>query len=177
MLHLHVAITWDFIYLNVALQSSYIDWLEDVFIFVYSKPCCFSHIVDFCTVYSNNFCWLQISLQNSENEKLSLMLVVAEQVLQKGQITFGKSVIKVQKPTNASCISSSASVETSLTNVQTDEVKSRTVEIRGHLLKDLSKENISLYFENKKRSGGGTVDSVQILSKDSAIIVFKQAQG
>lgn len=104
-----------------------------------------------------------------------MILVVAEQVLQRGQITFGKSVIKVRKPTSAFCASPSVA-EMSDRKVETDQVKSRTVEIRGSL-KDLSKDNLSLYFENKKRSGGGTVDSVQILSNDSAVIVFRHAEG
>lgn len=107
--------------------------------------------------------------------KMSLILVVAEQVLQKGQITFGKSVLKVRKPVSAFCTSPSAA-EISDRKVETDQVKSRTVEIRGSL-KDVSKENLSLYFENKKRSGGGTVHSVQILSKDSAVVVFRHAEG
>lgn len=104
-------------------------------------------------------------MKNYQNEKLPLILVDAEQVLQNGQIEFGKSMIKVRKPASTFC-TASPGVEIS---------KSRTIEICGSL-KDLSKDNLSLYFENK-RSGGGPVDSIQILSKNSAVIVFKHAEG
>ena len=52
-----------------------------------------------------------------------------------------------------------------------------TVKISG-LMKDTSKEMISMYFENKKRSGGGSLRVIEYLKEKGKIVIkFDNPEG
>ena len=55
------------------------------------------------------------------------------------------------------------------------ENEEKTVEVRG-LPEEVDKELLSLYFTNKRRSGGGPLVSVE-KKGDHAFLVFEEAEG
>jgi len=55
-------------------------------------------------------------------------------------------------------------------------VEPRTVEVSG-LTKDVSKDILLLYFENETRSGGGTVEDIQIFDDNAAYVTFESSEG
>jgi len=52
----------------------------------------------------------------------------------------------------------------------------RTVEVAG-TVKNVRKEHLFMYFENKTRSGGGTVKDIQIFDDNTAYITFESSEG
>lgn len=108
------------------------------------------------------------------NSSVILIFTVAEAMIEKGQLAFGKSSLKVQKPSAQRRVSASTAAQNETVELQQHE--SCTVELRG-CIKDISRDNLLLWFENKNRSGGGDVEDIQLLSDDLAIIIFKNAEG
>lgn len=62
-----------------------------------------------------------------------------------------------------------------LIRMQTEGLEERTVEVL-QLPDGVDEELLCLYFENKRRSGGGPLESVD-RKGDSVILVFEDAQG
>ena len=54
--------------------------------------------------------------------------------------------------------------------------KPRTVELSG-ITKDVSKDYLCMYFENEAKSGGGTVEDIQIFDDNTAYLTFESSEG
>lgn len=52
----------------------------------------------------------------------------------------------------------------------------RTVEVSG-ITKAVSRDFLLLYFENEAKSGGGTVEDVQMVSDSTAYVTFESSEG
>ena len=51
-----------------------------------------------------------------------------------------------------------------------------TIEVRG-IPSDASEDIVRMFFENRKRSGGGEVKNVSLDKKGTAVITFYDAEG
>jgi len=52
----------------------------------------------------------------------------------------------------------------------------RTVEVSG-VTKDVSLDLLWMYFENEAKSGGGSVEDVQIFNENTAYVTFESSEG
>ena len=52
----------------------------------------------------------------------------------------------------------------------------RSIRVRG-ITKNYDDDFLEIYFENKRRSGGGEVESVELLGDGDAIVIFKDSNG
>ena len=52
----------------------------------------------------------------------------------------------------------------------------RSIRVKG-MTKNYDDELLEMYFENKRRSGGGKVECVELLGDGDAIVTFKESNG
>jgi len=99
--------------------------------------------------------------------KLYLFLV-AQLLLERGSVSYNGNEMRITKLESKSVSESS--------NDENSE-SARTVEVIG-IPKDVSKEFLYMFLENKRKSGGGTIEKMQFGSTPGkAIVTFEDERG
>ena len=94
-----------------------------------------------------------------------LILAVANTVLQKDMHVLDGATLKVTASNNTRCLSDREEAQ-----------ESRVIEVRG-LSAATTKDSISMFFENTRRSGGGEVEHVDYTPEEGiAVVTFVKAE-
>ena len=94
-----------------------------------------------------------------------LILAVVNTVLQMGKHVLDGATLKVTASNNTRCLSDMEEAQ-----------ESRVIEVRG-LAAATTKDSISMFFENTRRSGGGDVEHVDYTPEEGiAVVTFVKAE-
>ena len=61
-------------------------------------------------------------------------------------------------------------------HIPSEDVSKRKVIVRG-IKEDVETEVLEMYFESKKKSGGGEIENLERTSSAIAVVTFKEADG
>ena len=111
-----------------------------------------------------------------------VVILVAKSLLEKGQVTFLGNMVTIHKPAVNRSTKPRVCQKNIVNSLQASPSpqpvceSAKTILISG-LPKGIDREQLELYFENQKRSGGGKIQDIQMYPEGQASVTFVLSQG